>query len=245
MSEYKWAKLWCDSFEGDTFQNWMSRGDHDLVVLFLLLVAKCRSMGDGEGNLSIPTRRICSIMHTNYRKLRRNLDQFFAETSGSVSGKHSSENIEIFFHNWAIFQENRGGKRRAKAEQKIAGERRQMMEERIAAAECENLVTIQAANSDVAAPTFRSSPIPDNVSSIGRHAWLWDERREQWEDALKVAFGGVLEPAWKHRVQKLASSFEGDLPAFQSFLDRKLEECKDPSTINGFLATVLKDQLGD
>lgn len=125
---YPWAKLWCDSFEGDSFQNAFSNGDLESPILFLLLLCKAKSVGDGHGKLSIPTKRVQKILGWNFQRLSRVHTQLCSNFVGTISGTISEQTYEVFLHNFSKFQENRGGKREAKVEQK--GGRREKREER-------------------------------------------------------------------------------------------------------------------
>lgn len=131
MAKMLWAKLWSTSFEGDSFQECLVKQDTFTPLLFLYVVAKCKSMGDGHGNVAISTKRITKTFHTNYRKLSRNLLETWGETFPTVTVNVSEELCQFFFANWLEFQGSGKKKFRDFPEKKPTEDRGERIEDRI------------------------------------------------------------------------------------------------------------------
>jgi hypothetical protein len=225
MAEFKWAKLWCDTFEGDSFQNCFLGDDFESPILFLLLVAKCKSMGDGAGNLTIPTSRVQHILGMNFQRLRRVHGQLCVNFVGTISSTISKQSLQVSFANWALFQENRGGKKLSKPEQK--GGRGKRIEER-------------GYNNGETVFEFGETPSSN---------WLFEFRvsgkSKKWEELLQLAFENQTPPEILNAASKLAWLYRESVDTFRADVNEVLHAKIDKEeNRRKMLTVVLKRKLG-
>lgn len=134
-----WFKHYNDSSDGLSIRNAWANRDYDVVAYFWLileLISKYENREICAGYISISPLVLCRITHTNERGLKTVLTKVrtyfgdnlivtwsklvpnMAETIPPCFAKDSDQFVQFFCRNWLELQENRGGKRTSKSNQK-------------------------------------------------------------------------------------------------------------------------------
>lgn len=115
----RWLKHYNEASQGDTLQQFLVHRDYECIVLFWYLLEYLSRNDDEErsGKGRVKVKYLASQLHMKPSKIRRVLARFVS-VSWSWNCVCTEEELSYLVPNWRELQENRGGKRTAKKEQK-------------------------------------------------------------------------------------------------------------------------------